>query len=217
MPPPARPSSSPSRAEGGGAAPGADAASPVSPRHLSRQPSGPGSLPGRLMSRDRLLESSCQLADPSAADHGPRLGPVIIVQDSGCGEEDVRARAIGIAQTEPSVRDPYSLTDSGGSGLGRAPRACSSPSPGSILREPLTVAAFDEAILQSSPTFVPTLPWGRVREDSLMDGSRRRRTKDPVRKAWYARHRQRRFARWLGFPAPEVPRVRSCPGNTAGP
>ena len=32
-----------------------------------------------------------------------------------------------------------------------------------------------------------------------MDGSRKRRTKDPARKSWYARHRQARFARWLGF------------------
>src|SRR5262249_38986852 len=70
---------------------------------------------------------------------------------------------------------------------------------------------------RAAPTFVPTLPLGRVREDSLIDGSRRRRTKDRVRKAWYARHRQRRFARRLGFPAAEVPRVRSCPGNSAGP
>jgi hypothetical protein len=32
-----------------------------------------------------------------------------------------------------------------------------------------------------------------------MDGSRRRRTKDPARKLWYAWYRQVRFARWLGF------------------
>lgn len=32
-----------------------------------------------------------------------------------------------------------------------------------------------------------------------MDGTRRRRTRDQVRQEWYARHRQRRFARMLGF------------------
>jgi hypothetical protein len=32
-----------------------------------------------------------------------------------------------------------------------------------------------------------------------MDGSRTRRTRDPIRKAWYASHRQRRFARHYGF------------------
>ena len=42
-----------------------------------------------------------------------------------------------------------------------------------------------------------------------MDGTRARRTRDPVRQAWYARQRQRqhRFARFLGFvqgaPAPQ--------------
>ena len=39
---------------------------------------------------------------------------------------------------------------------------------------------------------------------SMMDGSRRRRTKDHARKAWYAHHQQRRFARFLGFPRPEI-------------
>jgi hypothetical protein len=34
-----------------------------------------------------------------------------------------------------------------------------------------------------------------------MDGSRARRTRDPIRKAWYASHRQRRFARHYGFGA----------------
>jgi len=33
-----------------------------------------------------------------------------------------------------------------------------------------------------------------------MDGSRKRRMRDRARKAWYAHHRQLRFARWLGFP-----------------
>jgi hypothetical protein len=32
-----------------------------------------------------------------------------------------------------------------------------------------------------------------------VDRTRRRRTRDKVRQAWYARHRQRRFARFLGF------------------
>ena len=32
-----------------------------------------------------------------------------------------------------------------------------------------------------------------------MDGTRARRTRDKARQAWYARHRQRRFARFLGF------------------
>ena len=32
-----------------------------------------------------------------------------------------------------------------------------------------------------------------------MDATRTRRTRDGARRAWYARHRQRRFARYLGF------------------
>jgi hypothetical protein len=32
-----------------------------------------------------------------------------------------------------------------------------------------------------------------------MDATRPRRTRDRARQAWYARHRQRRFARMLGF------------------
>ena len=32
-----------------------------------------------------------------------------------------------------------------------------------------------------------------------MDATRSRRTKDPVRRVWYASHRQRRFARHMGF------------------
>lgn len=32
-----------------------------------------------------------------------------------------------------------------------------------------------------------------------MDATRARRTKDRARQDWYARHRQRRFARFLGF------------------
>jgi hypothetical protein len=32
-----------------------------------------------------------------------------------------------------------------------------------------------------------------------MDATRARRTRDKARRAWYARHGQRRFARFLGF------------------
>jgi hypothetical protein len=32
-----------------------------------------------------------------------------------------------------------------------------------------------------------------------MDATRRRRTRDRARQRWYARERQRRFARFLGF------------------
>jgi hypothetical protein len=41
-----------------------------------------------------------------------------------------------------------------------------------------------------------------------MDATRARRTKDRVRQYWYAQHRQRRFARFLGFVAkgPEKPK-----------
>ena len=60
-----------------------------------------------------------------------------------------------------------------------------------------------------NPRPAPTRP-ECGQEDSAMDGSRKRRTKDHARKAWYARHRQRRFARWLGFLEPEAPRIRSC-------
>jgi hypothetical protein len=33
----------------------------------------------------------------------------------------------------------------------------------------------------------------------VVDGTRARRTRDRARQAWYALHRQRRFARFLGF------------------
>ncbi|HMB03861.1 MAG TPA: hypothetical protein VKP69_09010, partial [Isosphaeraceae bacterium] len=36
-------------------------------------------------------------------------------------------------------------------------------------------------------------------EVASMDATRARRTKDRARRQWYARHRQRRFARFLGF------------------
>ncbi len=37
-----------------------------------------------------------------------------------------------------------------------------------------------------------------------MDATRKRRTKDRARQAWYARCRQRRFARFLGFAGSET-------------
>lgn len=51
-----------------------------------------------------------------------------------------------------------------------------------------------------------------------MDGTRRRRTRDQVRQAWYARHRQRRFARMLGFARPEeaVAAIQAREANRAG-
>ena len=39
----------------------------------------------------------------------------------------------------------------------------------------------------------------RAVETLTMDATRTRRTKDRARQAWYAKHRQRRFARFLGF------------------
>ena len=39
-----------------------------------------------------------------------------------------------------------------------------------------------------------------------MDATRRRRTRDRARQKWYARCRQQRFARFLGF-APQDPAV----------
>jgi hypothetical protein len=44
-----------------------------------------------------------------------------------------------------------------------------------------------------------------------MDGSRTRRIRDPIRKAWYASHRQRRFARRYGFGVMCVRRVDAGP------
>ena len=42
-----------------------------------------------------------------------------------------------------------------------------------------------------------------------MDATRSRRTRDRARQQWYARQRQRRFARFLGFTpgVPEPPRA----------
>ena len=36
-------------------------------------------------------------------------------------------------------------------------------------------------------------------EAATMDATRARRTRNPARQVWYAAHRQRRFARFLGF------------------
>jgi len=39
---------------------------------------------------------------------------------------------------------------------------------------------------------------------TTMDATRRRRTRDRARQRWYARQRQRRFARFLGFPSEDT-------------
>jgi hypothetical protein len=46
-------------------------------------------------------------------------------------------------------------------------------------------------------------------EMTTMDATRRRRTRGRARQQWYARERQRRFARFLGFApgTPEAPRA----------
>jgi hypothetical protein len=41
---------------------------------------------------------------------------------------------------------------------------------------------------------------------AAMDGTRARRTKDRARRRWYARHRQWRFARFLGFAGKDLGR-----------
>ena len=50
-----------------------------------------------------------------------------------------------------------------------------------------------------------------------MDATRVRRTRDRVRQLWYARQRQRRFARFLGFCGGIAvpPRVDAVPRKTA--
>jgi hypothetical protein len=45
-------------------------------------------------------------------------------------------------------------------------------------------------------------------EVASMDATRARRTKDRARQRWYASHRQRRFARFLGFAAKNLGRDR---------
>jgi hypothetical protein len=49
-----------------------------------------------------------------------------------------------------------------------------------------------------------------------MDATRARRTRDPARQAWYARHRQWRFARFLGFLTSSGPatKQKQAPGPT---
>jgi hypothetical protein len=44
-----------------------------------------------------------------------------------------------------------------------------------------------------------------------MDATRTRRTKDLARRVWYAGHRQRRFARHMGFAG--LPATPSLPAN----
>jgi hypothetical protein len=46
-------------------------------------------------------------------------------------------------------------------------------------------------------------------EMTTMDATRRRRTRDRARRRWYARERQRRFARFMGFVSgvPAAPRA----------
>jgi hypothetical protein len=46
----------------------------------------------------------------------------------------------------------------------------------------------------------------------IIDGTRARRTRDKARQAWYALHRQRRFARFLGFG--DKPRDSASPPTT---
>src|SRR5215475_2357765 len=49
-----------------------------------------------------------------------------------------------------------------------------------------------------------------------MDGTRARRTRDRARQTWYAGHRQRRFARWLGFGVAPPPEAGSRPPRMTG-
>ena len=46
-----------------------------------------------------------------------------------------------------------------------------------------------------------------------MDATRPRRTRDEARRAWYAGQRQRRFARFLGFPPATQAGGKSTPGR----
>jgi hypothetical protein len=48
-----------------------------------------------------------------------------------------------------------------------------------------------------------------------VDGTRARRTRDKARQAWYARHRQWRFARFLGFDNPARDGLWPAAGPTA--
>jgi hypothetical protein len=56
----------------------------------------------------------------------------------------------------------------------------------------------------------------RAGETLTMDATRTRRTKDRARQAWYARHRQRRFARFLGF-TQDATAAAGCRRRPAGP
>jgi hypothetical protein len=46
-----------------------------------------------------------------------------------------------------------------------------------------------------------------------MDATRTRRTRDRARQAWYARHRQWRFARFLGFLTSSGPATEQMPSS----
>ena len=62
----------------------------------------------------------------------------------------------------------------------------------------MTYSSFESTSLQNPPGERP------------MDASRSRRTRDRARQEWYARHRQRRFARFLGFVKSDEPETRSA-------
>ena len=53
----------------------------------------------------------------------------------------------------------------------------------------------------SAPSSAPAGAEDERERGGVMDGTRARRTRDGARQTWYAGHRQRRFARWLGFGA----------------
>ena len=59
--------------------------------------------------------------------------------------------------------------------------------------------------LDAEPAIGPAIHNDEV---ASMDATRARRTKDRARQCWYARHRQRRFARFLGFAAKNLGRDR---------
>jgi hypothetical protein len=60
-------------------------------------------------------------------------------------------------------------------------------------------------------------PASRLEGVPTMDATRARRTRDRARQAWYARHRQWRFARFLGFGGGTelLPRLYAMPRRTA--
>jgi hypothetical protein len=66
-----------------------------------------------------------------------------------------------------------------------------------------------ESVAEGDPA-PPTLDAAaEAAEMTTMDATRRRRTRDRARQRWYARERQRRFARFMGFAsgALEAPRA----------